>query len=262
MAGNTSTPGASLVARALAVLAAFDDTHRRLGLTELAARADLTPPTTLRIARQLTEGGALAREPDGRYVVGRLVWDLGLLAPVQTDLREAAAPFLHDLHAATHATVHLAVREGERALYLDRLSGVASVPVVSRVGSRLPLHATGVGKVLLAHAPADVRARVLGRLERITAYTVTSPRLLDEQLERARREGFAATAEEMTLGACSVAVPVSADGQVVASLGVVVPNLRRDRPRLVAALQVAAIGVGRHLQHAQDGRRWTDLYAR
>ena len=109
--------------------------------------------------------GLLERRDDATYVVGRRLWDLGLLAPVQTGLREVAAPFLQDLQAVTRATVHLAERDGDRALYLDRLSGVASVPVVSRVGSRLPLHATGVGKVLLAHAPPDVQARVLAEPE-------------------------------------------------------------------------------------------------
>jgi DNA-binding IclR family transcriptional regulator len=191
-------------------------------------------------------GGALERRDDATYVVGGRLWDLGLLAPLQTGLREAAAPFLQDLQAVTRATVHLAQRDGDRVLYLDRLSGVASVPVVSRAGSRLPLHATGVGKVLLAHAPPEVQTRVLTAPERITAYTVTSPRVLSQQLDRVRRDGFATTQEEMTLGACSVAVPVHGpDRQVIAALGLVVASLGRDRPQLVAALTVAAAGISR-----------------
>ncbi len=252
MAGG-STPGASLVARTLAVLGAYDQRHRALTLTELAARADLPVPTALRIARQLVAGGALERRGDGRYVVGRRMWDLGLLAPVQTNLRETAAPFLQDLQAATRATVHLAERDDDQALYLDRLSGRASVPVVSRTGTRLPLHATGVGKVLLAHAPQDVEARVLSRLSRVTPYTITSRTVLAAQLARVRRDDFATTSEEMTLGACSVAVPVrDADGEVVAALGIVVASLKRDRSRLVAALRVAAEGIGRELRRRAD----------
>jgi DNA-binding IclR family transcriptional regulator len=244
-----SAPGASLVDRTLDVLGAFDERHRSLRLAELAARSGLTPPTTLRIVRRLVDAGALERTDDGSYVVGRRLWDIGLLAPVQTGLREVAAPFLQDLQAATRATVHLAERDGVRVLYLDRLSGVASVPVVSRVGSRLPMHATGVGKVLLAHAPAEVQQRVLADLRRLTPYTVVTPGTLVRQLERVRRDGFATTQEEMTLGACSVAVPVrDGDGEVVAALGVVVPSLRRDRDRLVAALSVAAAGVTRQLR--------------
>ena len=245
MAGG-SAPGASLVDRTLDVLGAFDERHRRLTLTRLAARSALTPSTTLRIVRRLLAAGALERTDDGSYVIGRRLWDIGLLAPVQTGLREVAAPFLQDLQAATRATVHLAERDGHRVLYLDRLSGVTSVPVVSRVGSRLPMHATGVGKVLLAHAPAEVQQRVLADLRPLTPYTIVTPGTLARQLERVRRDGFATTREELTLGACSVAVPVrDGDGDVVASLGIVVPSLRRDRERLVAALSVAAAGITR-----------------
>lgn len=251
MAGNTSVRGAGtgVVERVLALLAAFDEHHRRLTLTELAERADLPVPTTHRLVGQLVEGGALSRRADGGYVVGRRLWDVGLLAPVQTGLREVAAPFLADVHAATRATVHLAVRDRGQALYLDRLSGRASVPVVSTVGTRLPLHSTGVGKVLLAHAPAEVQEAALGALTRTTPHTITHPGRLREQLARVRREGYATTEEEMTLGACSVAVPVRraglAEGDVVAAVGAVVPSLKRERARLVVALRVAAQGIGR-----------------
>lgn len=248
MAGNTSKPGTSVASRVLAVLAAFDAEHRSLTLSELARRADIPVPTTYRLLGELISWGALVRRPSGEYVVGRRMWDLGLLAPVQSGLRQAASPFLHDIYAATLATVHLAVRDGITVLYVDRLSGHVSVPVVSQVGSRLPMHATGVGKVLLAFAPERVQSRVLANLTRETAYTITQPGRLVGELRRVHRDGFAQTNEEMSLGACSVAVPIrTADARVVAALGIVVPNLKRDRARLVAALQVAAQGIGRSL---------------
>lgn len=247
MSGNSARPGVSVTSRVVALLGAFDDDHRALTLSEMARRADVSLPTAHRLVAELVDAGLLSRRGTGEYVVGRRLWDLGLLAPVQTGLRQVAAPFLQDIYGATLATVHLAVRDGTEVLYVDRISGHASVPVVSQVGTRLPLHSTGVGKVLLAHAPDDVRAHVLAHLTRVTPYTVTQPgRLLDE-LRRVHRDGFASTSEEMTLGACSVAVPVVAGGAVVASIGLVVPNLRRDRARLVAALQVAAQGIGRSL---------------
>ncbi|MFF9205376.1 IclR family transcriptional regulator [Streptomyces sp. NPDC014986] len=245
MAGNVASPGRSVTSRALAILGAFDERHRQLCLTDLAARAGLPAATAHRLVAELVAWGALSRTESGRYVVGRRLWDIGLLAPVHTGLGQIASPYLHDLYGATRATVHLAVRDGLQALYVDRLSGHASVPVVSAIGSRLPLHATGVGKVLLAHAPADVQDKVLDDLPRMTPYTVTQPGRLRRQLEKVREEDFATTVEEMTLGACSAAVPIRTDGDVVAALGVVVPNLKRDRARLVSALQVAARGIGR-----------------
>lgn len=248
MAGNTGTPGATVTRRVIAVLRAFDGTHRELRLTDLAERAGLPLSTTHRLVGEMTDGGLLSRRDSGGYSIGKVVWDLGLLAPGQAGLRDVASPFLHDIYGATLATVHLAVREGAQVLYLDRLSGHASVPVVSRTGSRLPLHATGVGKVLLAHAPAEVQAAVLGDLRRVTPYTVVQPRRLLQDLARVRQLGYAQTVEEMSLGACSVAVPVRDRAErVVAALGVVVPDLKRDRPRLVAALEVAAQGIKRSL---------------
>jgi DNA-binding IclR family transcriptional regulator len=248
VAGNVGRAGASVASRVLALLGAFDAEHPSLTLTELARRADLPLTTAYRLVGELVEWGALVRRPSGEYVVGRRLWDLGLLAPVQSGLRQVASPFLHDLYGATLATVHLAVREGTSVLYIDRLAGHVSVPVVSDVGSRLPMHATGVGKVLLAHAPEDVRARVCANLTRVTPYTITQPGRLRAELRRVLREGYAQTSEEMSLGACSVAVPIQVlDGAVVAALGIVVPSLGRDRPRLVAALRVAAQGIGRSL---------------
>ena len=249
MPGNTSAPGVSVTQRVLAILAAFDEGHRDLRLSEIAGRADLPLATAHRLVGELVSGGALRRTPRGSYVVGRRLWQLGLLAPVQTGLREVASPFLHDIYGATLATVHLAVRDGTQVLYIDRLSGSASVPVVSQVGSRLPMHATGVGKVLLAHAPEDVQRAVLADLTRVTAHTITQPGRLERQLARVRAEGYATTVEEMSLGASSVAVPIhERDGpRVVASLGLVVASLRRDRARLVAALTVAAQGIRRSL---------------
>jgi DNA-binding IclR family transcriptional regulator len=246
MAGNSSMPGASVTSRALALLGAFDEHHRRLTLTELAERADLPLPTAHRLVGELVAWGALTRTATGEYAVGRRLWDLGLLAPVQTGLRELASPYLHDLYGATLATVHLAVRDGVEVLYVDRLAGHASVPVVSSIGSRLPLHSTGVGKVLLAHAPAEVQRRTLADLPRITPYTITQPGLLRRQLGRVVRDGYATTTEEMSLGACSIAVPIRRGPDVVAALGMVVPSLK-DRAKLVGAMQVAARGIGRSL---------------
>src|ERR1700753_3898188 len=183
MPRTSGQPGVSVTARALAVLGSFDAGDRAQTLTEIARRAGLTLPTAHRLTGELTAWGALRRDGHGRYAIGRRLWDLGLLAPVQTDLRDVASPFLQDLYGATLATVHLAVRDGTRVLYLDRVSGHASVPVVSKVGSRLPLHSNGVGKVLLAHAPADVRQEVLAApLPRFTPYTVIQPRRLEGQL--------------------------------------------------------------------------------
>ncbi|SDP52282.1 transcriptional regulator, IclR family [Klenkia soli] len=261
MAGGAATTGRSVTSRALGVLDAFDADHPRLTLSEIAGRTGTPLTTAHRLLAELADWGALVRRPDGRYEVGRKLWDLGLLAPVQAELRQVASPFLLDVHTATRDTVHLAVRDGLAALYVDRVSGRESVPVVSQVGSRLPLHAVGVGKVLLAAAPDDVVEQVLRSPTRATRHTVVDPARLARELTETRRTGWARTSEEMSLGAASVAVPVTVvlrGGRTVvaAALGIVVPTHRaeRDLPRLVPVLEVAARGIGRELARTPDFR--------
>ena len=256
MAGRSSAPGRSVTSRALAILDAFDRTAPRLTLSEIAERSGTPLTTAHRLLGELTDWGALTRRSDGRFEIGRRLWDLGLLAPVQLELRQVAAPFLQDLHTTIRDTVHLAVREGLQALYVERISGRESVPIVSQVGSRLPLHATGVGKVLLAAAPQDVVEQALRSLTRQTRHTLVDPGRMRRELAEVRRRQYARTAEEMSPGAASLAVPVQVEGPrgpaVAAALGIVVPPHRRDLPRLVPVLQVAARGIGRELARTRD----------
>lgn len=230
------------------MLGSFDEQHPRLALSQIARRAELPLTTTHRLVGELVSWQALARRPDGTYQIGRRLWYLGMLAPVHQGLREVALPFMQDLHTATGETVHLAVRDGIQALYVERVVGSGSASVVSRAGVNLPLHATGVGKALLAHAPLAVIEQALADPERITAYTITERGRLLRELADVRRRGFARTAEEMTLGTSSLAVAVlGSSGEAVAALGIVVNSVRRDLLRLVPVLQVAGSGISRGL---------------
>jgi DNA-binding IclR family transcriptional regulator len=248
VSGGSAEAGRSVTSRVLALLGAFDHRHTQLTLSQLARRSGLSLTTTHRLVGELIDWQALARETDGSYVIGRRLWQLGLLAPVNQDLRELALPYLQDVHAVTRQTVHLAVREETEALYVERLLGSASTKVVSQMGSYLPLHATGVGKVLLAWAPEEVVAAALVNPERVTVRTVVDPAVIRRELGGVRRDGFARTSEEMTLGTRSLAVPVSnSEGEVVAALGVVVDTGYRELLKLVPVLQVAAGAIGRRL---------------
>jgi DNA-binding IclR family transcriptional regulator len=250
---DSGVPGASVSKRIFALLDTFDELHREQRLSDMARRASLPLATAHRLAANLVGWGGLVRAQDGRYSVGPRLWELGLLAPAREGLREIASPFLHDVYGATLATVHLAVRDGSRVLYLERVRGNASIPVVSTVGTRLPMHATGVGKVLLAYAPQDVQLDVMANLTRVTPYTIVHLGRLRHELTRVRDDGYAQTNEEMSLGAASVAVPVrNASDDVVAALGVVVATLKRERAKFVAALTVAAQGIRRSIAASND----------
>ena len=255
MAGNTGKTGESVTGRVFALLGAFDSAHPRLSLTELARRAGLPLATAHRLAGQLERQRALERDEDGHYRIGLALWEIGSLAPVSNRLRETALPFLQDLYEATRENIHLAVRDGFDALYVEKLSGHRSVPTISRVGTRLPLHTTGVGKALLAHAdPNVIQSYVERPLVRHTRYTITERGRLLRELRATAVRGYALTNEEMTLGSCSVAVPIPAEsGEPAGAIGVVVHSVRADLPKLVPDLRAAADGIARRLREDADG---------
>jgi DNA-binding IclR family transcriptional regulator len=243
-----SDPRPSVTSRVLAILGAFDEHRPRLTLTEIAQAADLPVSTAHRLVGELQAWDAVERDADGRYVVGRRLWKLGTLAPVARELREASLPAMQDLYEATHENVQIAVREGATALYVERIHGKASVPVLSRPGVPLPLHATGVGKVLLAYAPREVVEQCVENLQPITRYTITERGRMLRELAAVRRLGYARTVEEMGYGTCSLAVPVlGPDEQVVASLALVTSTVRRDLVKFAPALRVAAASITRRM---------------
>ena len=176
------------------------------------------------------------------------MWEAASLAPRSVGLREAALPFLEDLYEATHQNVQLAVLDGTDALYIERISGRDAVHVITRPGGRLPLHATGVGLVLLAYAPDDVLDRVLSApLRRYTRRTITDPGRLRRELAEVRRTGVAISRRQIELISISVAAPIRAAGRVVAALSVVVPSESADPRRYTPAVVAAAHGISRTL---------------
>lgn len=219
-----------------------------MSLTELAAAAGMPLSTAHRLVGELVAWDALRRAPDGRYVIGQRLWRTGTLSPVARELRDVALPVMQDLYEATHENVQLAVREGQTALYVETIRGRRSTPVLSRPGVPLPLHATGVGKALLAWAPQDVVDECLVNLTPITRNTITDPERMLRELATVRRVGYARTVEEMGYGTWSIAVPVRVgEDHVVAALAVVTRAMRKDLANLVPALKVSAASVSRGL---------------
>src|SRR6185369_16122290 len=152
----------------------------------------LPAATAHRLLREFCEWGALGRDEAGVYRVGLRLWELGSLAPRGLGLRELALPFLEDLSQITRENVQLAVREGTEVVYIERIAGTGAVPVLTRVGGRFALTATGVGLVLLAHAPAEVVERVLaGPFSRHTPWTLSDPARIREALAAVRERGYA-----------------------------------------------------------------------
>ncbi len=249
--GVRAEPGRSVTSKVLALLDAFSPATPALTLSELARRTGMPLPTVYRRAAELVAWGALERGDDGRYRIGLRLWEVGSLAPRGLGLRELALPVMEDLYEVTHENVQLAVRQGLELVFIERIAGRHAVPVLTRVGGRFALHATGVGLVLLAHAPAEVQEQVLAApLERYTELTITDPRRLRRCLAEVRRAGYAVSDRQVTMDALSVAAPIRVPEGVVAAISLVVAHDRADPVALAPLVQAAGRVVSRALNNA------------
>ena len=194
----------------------------------------------------------LERDEEGTFHIGLRLWEIASLAPRGLGLRELALPFMEDLFAVTQENVQLAVRDGLESVWVERIAGRGAVPVFTRVGGRFPLYPTGVGRVLLAHAPTEVQEAVLaGPLETYTPLTVTSPEALRRVLGDVRAHGVAVNDRQVSMETLSVAAPVrGADGSVVAAVSIVVQAGSARPSALAPAVQATARGISRALRDA------------
>ncbi|VXC31762.1 IclR family transcriptional regulator [Arthrobacter sp. 8AJ] len=223
MAGGSRDPGRTVTSKVLSILEAFETSRGALSLTDIADKSGLPLSTAHRLVNELTDWGFLSREPNGRYQLGIRLWELAQNTGRQ--LRDAAHPYIQDLFSLTGETAHLAIRAGNEVLYIDRVYGSKRVPRASRVGGRLPMHATAVGKVILAFEDDWVRDAYLHRdLERATAHTHIDPQKFTAELADIHAQGYATTLEEVRLGSCSIAVPVFHTGRIGAAIGLVLPT--------------------------------------
>ncbi|MDX2931349.1 IclR family transcriptional regulator [Streptomyces ipomoeae] len=241
--------------KATAILDCFRPDSGSFRLTELAERSGLAKSTVFRVCADLVRLGWLEREDDV-YRLGGKLFELGSLVPRRHDLRETALPFLQDLFEATHETVHLGVREGHDVVYVERIHGHDPLRLPSRIGGRLPLTCTGVGKALLAFSGAELTEEVLaGPLPSLTPYSITDPNRLRTAVEQAQVSGLAYEEQEAAPGVSCIAAPVFDGPIAAAALSVAVPRDRFRPAQLAPAVRTAALGLSRALRAGRPNER-------
>jgi DNA-binding IclR family transcriptional regulator len=238
--------GESTLSRVIRIFDAFDSDRPQMTVSEIARRSGLHVATASRLIEQLVGFGLLQRTPDRGLRVGIRMWELASRASPTLGLREAALPFMEDLHAVLGHHTQLGILEGEEVLFVERLSAPGAVVNYTRVAGRLPLHASSSGLVLLAHAPASLQEKILeGPLATYTSETISTSRELRGTLADVRRQGFAFCRGHIHTLAAGIAVPLrDPSGSVVATLAVIVPNDDAAFGK-IPALQAAARGIGR-----------------
>lgn len=241
-----SSTGESVLERVVRILEVFRPDVPAATITEIADRANLPLSTASRLVDEMTRHGLLRRDTTHQIRIGMRLWELAARASPTGSLRDAAMPFMEDLHAVVGHHVQLGVREGEEVLFLERLSAPAAVINFTRIAGRLPLYASSSGLVLLAHAPAAVQNHVLA--SPLTIYTdrsITEPLQLRRFLAQVRRTNVACCRGFIHPDATGIAVPVrNSSKRVIAALSVIVPADGHESSR-IPALHAAARGIQR-----------------
>ncbi|MGW3449526.1 IclR family transcriptional regulator [Streptomyces sp. NPDC001076] len=238
-----------MLEKAVALLDCFSPGGGSFRLTELARGAGLSKTTAFRLTGELVRLGLLERDGDTYRLGGRL-FELGSLVPRRSSLRETAVPYLQDLFEATRETVHLGIRDDHDVVYVERIHGHGAVQLPSRIGGRLPLTCTGVGKALLAFSEGELVDEVLAApLRRLTSYSIDDPVLLRTVIEQVQASGIAYEEQEAADGISCIAAPVFAGrGIAVAAISLAVPRGRFRPAQLAPAVRTAALGLSRALR--------------
>lgn len=240
-------PPPSMMSRAIALLSAFPEGVDAAGVSQLARATGQPKATVHRLAGKLVELGLL-EAVGNRYRLGLRLFELGHRAVRHERLRACALPVMIELRELGRQTVHLAVLDVPEVVYLDILPGPAGLELPSRVGGRMPAHATGVGRAILSRAPeAIVRAALESATARPTPRTVVAPGLLRAGLQHAARRGYAVDVEQSARGLVCVASPIVAGDEVVAALSVSGRSTTLSVPRLAPAVVEGAARVGRQM---------------
>ena len=241
--------GVQSLDRAFALLEHMADAGGDVALSELAVRSGLPLPTIHRIVRTLVASGYVRQLPSRRYGLGPRLIGLGEAASRM--LGEWARPQLAQLVDQAGETANLAMLDGDAVVYVAQVPSRHSMRMFTEVGRRVPVHCTGVGKVLLAQLPpAQVHAMLTrAGMAAQTPHTITDPDRLARELDRVRHQGYAVDDAEQEVGVRCVAVAVPG-GRSTTALSVSGPETRVTWAvveRTVPLLQEAAAALAGQL---------------
>jgi IclR family acetate operon transcriptional repressor len=246
--------------RGLRLLSHFSDVNSSFSASRLAALSGLPSSTLHRFLMNLQSAGFLTCDDSGNYHLGIACVSLGQAALGQLDVRRVSIPYLQELNRRTRETVHLTVRFGLTAVYVEKLESPEPLRIHSRIGATVPLYCTAVGKILLAYLAEQEQLELLDQIEfkRFTENTIGSAQELQAQLRRVRRNGYACDLEEHESHIRCIAAPVwDHRGAVNASLSITCPSVRMPLTRLkelAPLMQTAGLGISRELGYAGSGQ--------
>jgi DNA-binding IclR family transcriptional regulator len=239
--------------RGLRLLHLFSQYSRGLTAKQVAGLSRLPVSTVHRFLANLVTAGFLSCDVDGTYHLGIACFAIGQAAVGQLDIRRLSLPYLRELNHQTRETIHLTVRHGMSAVYVEKLDSPEPLRIHSRIGAAVPLYCTAVGKVMLAYMPEEEQERILPEIaiKRLTANTVGNLQELKTELYRVRKNGYACDLEEHEMHIRCMAAPIwDHNGTVQSSVSITAPVVRMPVTRLrqlAPLIQSAGLQISREL---------------
>lgn len=256
MAGQTAQPGRSVISKALSIMSTFEALPSPVTVQDLAEHSHVPLSTTHRIVGELVEWGALERDKNGGlHLGGRLT---ALATSRNTSMRQLVLPHLEELSALTGHTVSLGLREGDKVRISERCYGQIETPRLTRVGSRVDLHLTAMGKTLLAHAPQWVQQAYLTREFEASIYADSVDHsALRAELQQIHSAGFVHTQHRIPEEVEVLAAPIYYQQEIACAVDLMRPKALE--PALIdflPALQVTVNLIEAELDHFQFLPAW------
>jgi DNA-binding IclR family transcriptional regulator len=250
------------VERALAMLEAVAQDFDGLSNADISRKLNIPKSSASYILRTLETQGYLNRNAEtGKYRVGLKVLSLSRGALTGIDVREVALPIMRHLMKQTNLTCHLAILDGPMAVYIEKVEPEGFIKMDTWVGRRMPVHATSVGKSLVAYIGREKVEKIIEErgMEKRTPKTITSLPRLFRELEKVREQGYAVDDEENNLGARCMGAPIfNQGGTIEAALGLsgtVQQVNSHTMPRMIEHLKDAARHVSLQLGYRAPHRR-------
>jgi DNA-binding IclR family transcriptional regulator len=247
------------VDRAARILQALAARPGRLGVSELSQRLGLAKGTVHGLLRTLQSHGLVEQHRDSdKYQLGPELLQLSYRYLDLNELRARSLVWADRLATRATESVRVGALRGDTVLIVHHAFRPDTSLQILEVGEVLPLHATALGKAVLAYLPLDARAGLLeDRLSRLTGHTLATADLLERDLEETRGRGYAIEREEAVLGEAGLAAPIfDRTGEVIGSVGIAAPGERLAKRRIEREIAPAVLEAARGISRDLGATAW------
>ncbi|QAS53585.1 IclR family transcriptional regulator [Halobacillus litoralis] len=218
------------VDRAFKILDLFDELNPELKISEISTKLSLNKSTVHSLLKTLKEHDYVKQDADtGKYSLGMKIVERSNFLMNSMDVRSIAKPSLVELSMDTSLAVHLVILDGQSGVYIDKVDSPTAIIGYSRVGRRVPVHSSAVGKVLLAYQQEEARNEILKdyHYKKQTDKTITNDEDFQSELTKVLANGYAIDDEENEPGITCLAIPLyDHSGKVMAAVSISAPSTR------------------------------------